>query len=192
MGNSGDGGTALNATIEATRIAVDEQGNLYLSCSSGAAIRKITASTGIIDRIAGTGNVFSPGINGVEATKSGVSPDAIAVTKSGLVYFSEPLNNVIRILTPSAVKLDEHPTDQLTVSLAPNPSNGNLTIQSPPTEEVKELCIYDQLGNLVLKTPLSAHQLHLDISQLPDGAYLYTISGRYKEYTGKLILVKEN
>ena len=54
VGRGGDGGPALAAELDTTcGVAVDGQGNLYLSSEWANNIRRVDAQTGIIDRFAG-------------------------------------------------------------------------------------------------------------------------------------------
>ena len=79
-------------------LAIDGQGNVYLTESSTARVRKI--SSGILSTIAGNGNFGYAGDGGqaISATLNlgtgGLS--GLAVDSSGNVYFSDSSNNVIR------------------------------------------------------------------------------------------------
>jgi hypothetical protein len=62
FGYSGDGGPATSAQLLLTAgsptlagLALDSAGNLYISDEHNCAIRKVTAATGIITTVAGTG-----------------------------------------------------------------------------------------------------------------------------------------
>ncbi len=55
-GYSGDGGAATSASLYYPEaIAVDSAGNIYIADSNNARVRKVTAGTGVISTIAGTG-----------------------------------------------------------------------------------------------------------------------------------------
>ena len=92
-----------------TSVAVDSAGDLYVADSSGNLyiadtvnhrIRRVDASTGLIDTIAGNG-VKGFGGDGGSASAASISfPAGIAVDSSGKVYFSDESNNRIRVLTP--------------------------------------------------------------------------------------------
>lgn len=100
MGYSGDGGPALQAEINgASALALDAAGNIYISDFSNNRVRKITASTGTIDTIAGTGQ---PGLSGdggsaIEAELNG--PYSIAVDREGNVYIGDYFNCRVRKLS---------------------------------------------------------------------------------------------
>lgn len=59
------------------------QGNLYIGDSANARIRKITASTGIISTIAGTGTGSFSGDGGLASSASLNNPTGVAVDTSG-------------------------------------------------------------------------------------------------------------
>ena len=89
-GFSGDGGSAVNASIGGNRCHVDINGNLYIP--DGGRIRKVDATTGIIETIAG-GNI-KDGYLSYQARLD--SPGEVFVDKNGDVYFSDDENSVIR------------------------------------------------------------------------------------------------
>ncbi len=60
-GYSGDGGPATSAAISPNGVALDTSGNIFIADTSNYRIRKVTASTGIITTVAGTGTA---GYNG--------------------------------------------------------------------------------------------------------------------------------
>ncbi len=97
---SGDGGSALLAGINHPYgIAVDGAGNLYVADTSNQRIRMVSAATGIITTIAGTGTVGYSGDGGLATSAQLYNPEGLAVDSSGNVYFAEEANNVIRKVT---------------------------------------------------------------------------------------------
>ena len=86
--------TATN--IHPEGIGTDAIGNLYISDTTRA-IRKVTISTGLITRIAGTGdNISSPYCgNGSIATSCHIGPLGIAVDDAGNVYIADESNSII-------------------------------------------------------------------------------------------------
>lgn len=101
-GYSGDNGSPTSATLNAPRsIAVDNNGNIYISDTENNVIRKI--SNGIITTLAGTGIAGYSG-DGAVATHAKLNmPQAIAVDGSGNVYFVDGNNNVIRKVDNNAI-----------------------------------------------------------------------------------------
>jgi YVTN family beta-propeller protein len=101
QGFSGDGGPALLATLsQPTRLAVDAAGNLYISDSGNARVRRVDAATGNIATIAGNGSRVASG-DGGQATAAGMSPFGIAVDASGNLFIADDANRVIRKVTAS-------------------------------------------------------------------------------------------
>jgi hypothetical protein len=105
-GYSGDGGQATAAEMEGPQdIAVDGSGNLFIADYSNSTIRKVTASTGVITTIAGTGTAGYSGDYGL-ATSAKISlPLSIKVDPTGAVYFADYGNNVVRMLTTTYFKV---------------------------------------------------------------------------------------
>ena len=101
-GFGGDGGPAGNASLNHPQaVALDAAGNLYIADTINHRIRRVDASTGFIQTIAGNGvNGFSG--DGGPALAAEISfPVGIAVDRSGKVYFADENNQRIRVLTPA-------------------------------------------------------------------------------------------
>jgi len=94
-GNSGDGKAAKSAQLEDIgALALDAAGNLYITDGMRCTVRKITASSGIINTIAGNGTCLYAGDNGAATKASLNSPQALAVDKAGNLYIGT--NGTIR------------------------------------------------------------------------------------------------
>ena len=100
-GHSGDGGPAVDAQLFApTGLLVDLLGNVYISDSGNASIRKVDSS-GMIETIAGPGEPGTLG-NGGPAIKARLgSPRGIAMDPSGNLFVAESLNDIVRRISPS-------------------------------------------------------------------------------------------
>jgi len=108
--DTGDGGPAVNAKlVEPTGLAVDREGNLYISETAmfisstyvGSRVRKISASTGIISAFAGgSGYVFS-GIPG-PAVNAGLFPSGIALDANGDLFIVDTWNGSVYAIGNSA------------------------------------------------------------------------------------------
>ena len=97
-GSSGDGGPATAARIqEIYGIAVDKDGSLYLTGLASNTVRKVTASDGLISRVAGTGEGWGSTGDGELATAARLGgPIHLAVDADYNLYISEYLYFKIR------------------------------------------------------------------------------------------------
>ena len=80
-GYNGDNIAATSATLSATGIAIDTSDNLYIADSGNNRIRKVSARTGLITTVAGTGT-------------RGYDGDNIAATNAMLALFNFPTNTI--------------------------------------------------------------------------------------------------
>jgi sugar lactone lactonase YvrE len=93
----GDGGPASAAKLRRpTRLAVDAQGNVYVSDSGNQRVRKIDAVTKIITTVAGNGITGFNG-DGVAATSTSLNnPMGLAVDSQGTLYLADASNHRLR------------------------------------------------------------------------------------------------
>ncbi|RSL14962.1 sugar lactone lactonase YvrE [Edaphobacter aggregans] len=96
-GFSGDAGPATAAHLNLpTALAFDTTGNLYFADTQNHRIRKITATSGIITTIAGTGTQGFSGDNGPAIAATIDSPTGLAVDVTGNIYIADTHNHRIR------------------------------------------------------------------------------------------------
>jgi uncharacterized protein (TIGR03437 family) len=87
-GYSGDGGPATSANLSGPHtLALDPQGNLYVTDSGVYRIRRITPS-GVINTVGGTGNLTLSADGGF-ALVTDMSPGWIKVTADGTIYYTD-------------------------------------------------------------------------------------------------------
>jgi sugar lactone lactonase YvrE len=99
--DSGDGGPAVNAGVFwPTGIAVDGAGDLYFS-SSWSRVRKLIASTGIIETVAGRFGTSFSGDGGLATAASFWDPIPSVVDHNGNIYITDYENSRIRLVTAS-------------------------------------------------------------------------------------------
>lgn len=103
-GFSGDGGPAAQAKLyRPTAVAVDKDGNLYISDASNKVIRKVNKQ-GVISTIAGVPGRAGYSGDGGPATKALLTqPAGIAVDYSGNIYIADPSNSVVRKINAAGV-----------------------------------------------------------------------------------------
>jgi trimeric autotransporter adhesin len=100
-GYSSDGRPAVFSSLgRVLGIAVDSVGNIYLGDNDAHRIRKITAATGIITTVAGTGAQGFSGDGGPATNANLDKPVGVAVDKAGNIFFSDS-NARIRKITAS-------------------------------------------------------------------------------------------
>ncbi|MCG6918583.1 MAG: hypothetical protein LJE89_13700 [Deltaproteobacteria bacterium] len=94
----GDGGLAVDASImKSYDVAVDKEGNLYIADTHSHCIRKVDASTGIIDTVVGQGtNAGFSGDGGLATEARLNTPTGVYVDALGNIYVSDTKNDVIR------------------------------------------------------------------------------------------------
>ncbi len=151
-GFSGDGGPATEAQIWApvsqaaapsSRIAIDSQGNLYLADSNNNRIRKIDTN-GIINTVAGNGDVGIGGDGGPATEASLDFPTDIAIDGEGNLYIADTLNSCIR-------KVDTNGT--ITTFAGPCGSPGYAGDGGHPTEALLDRpygIVFDGAGNFYI------------------------------------------
>jgi len=79
----------------------DSSGNIYIADSANAAIREVTASTGIINTVAGNATVGRHRRHRARHSAGLVTPYAVALDSKGNIYFAENGDSKIREVTVS-------------------------------------------------------------------------------------------
>jgi len=99
-GFSGDNALATSAQLDLpTALTIDANNNLYLADTGNHRIRKITAATGIITTIAGTGTQGFSGDNALATSAAIDSPTGLALDASNNLYLADTHNQRIRKIT---------------------------------------------------------------------------------------------
>jgi sugar lactone lactonase YvrE len=97
--DSGDGGPGVRAGVaRPTGIMVDDVGNLYFS-SSWSRIRKLTATTGMIETVAGQFVTSFGGDGGPAIDALFWDPIPSAINRAGDIYITDYENSRIRVVT---------------------------------------------------------------------------------------------
>jgi hypothetical protein len=77
-------------------------------------------------------------------------------------------------------------TYEISTELYPNPTKGNLTIYTPGITDSR-VTVYSAQGHLLKEEVVNAEQFDIDLSDIPEGLYLYRIQNRKKISIGKFI-----
>jgi sugar lactone lactonase YvrE len=100
-GYNGDGIAATSAELNhPAAVAVDGSGNLYISDFANARVRKVTAATGIISTVAGTGISGFSGDGGAATSAQINNVQGVGVDANGLLYIADTNNNRVRVVYP--------------------------------------------------------------------------------------------
>lgn len=125
FGFTGSGGPALNAEFGApAAIVMDASGNQYILDQYNGAVWKITAGSGTITLIAGTGTSGYQGDGGPATSAEFSYPSSIAVDGAGNLYISDTNNNRIRMVSAAT---------QVVSTIAGPGTQGNLGDGGPAT-----------------------------------------------------------
>ncbi len=105
-GGCPDGAAAAGCALGNTfGITFDASDNLYIAEGGANKVRKVTASTGIISTIAGTGVGTFYGDGGLATSAMLYQPEGVAVDSTGNIYIADYGNNRIRKVDASTKKI---------------------------------------------------------------------------------------
>jgi len=97
QGFSGDNGPATAAELDSPAgLAVDAAGNLYIADTHNHRVRKLSAATGTISTVAGTGTPGFSGDGGLATAAQLALPTALALDSSGNLYVADTNNHRVR------------------------------------------------------------------------------------------------
>ena len=103
QGYSGDGGPATSAQLNYPEgIAVDASGNLLIADSFNNVIREVSAATGVITTVAGTGRYTYPtnlGDGGPATSATLENPQGVAVDGSANIYIADSEDYRVRMVS---------------------------------------------------------------------------------------------
>jgi hypothetical protein len=182
VGPSGDEGPATAAALAPVRLAVDNFGDLYISCWINYNVRLIDKN-GIIHTVAGTGISGFSGDNGLAKTAQLSSTFGITLDTCGNVYLSDKNNSRIRKITYPhcnylAIENSRLPSTNITIN--PNPTYDQLNInpESPSTYRLINI-----LGTTTQQGTLKAGDNTISIKALPTGMYMLVLTDEERNRT---------
>jgi hypothetical protein len=118
----------------------------------------------------------TPTLNGWNHISLPISDFTGLTTKSKIaqiIFASAPIGTSVvyidNVLFSKKVATSVASVSQETVGVFPNPANNNLNIST--TNNIQSIVIYNSLGQVVLSTSPNAHNVTIDIANLPNGFY---------------------
>jgi hypothetical protein len=142
VGSTGDGGAASTATVTApAAVALDSGNDLYLAGSDNK-VRLITASTGGIATVAGTGAAAYTGDGSAATAATLNNPSGLAVDSANNVYIADTGNGVVRKISGQTGIITTVP---FTAGVLSSPrgvavdANGNLYIADTGNNVIREI-----------------------------------------------------
>jgi sugar lactone lactonase YvrE len=99
-GFSGDGGPATEAKLTAYDVALDRQGNIYISDTENNRVRMVNRN-GIIHTVAGSGKRGYSGDGGPATEAALKDPVGLALDGEGNLFFGDHHNRVVRKVDPN-------------------------------------------------------------------------------------------
>ena len=105
-GSSGDGSAATSAQLHGPEgLAVDAAGNLYIADTMNAKVRKVSAASGVITTVAGSGTPGYGGDGSAAASAQLNLPIGVAADSSGNVYIADFGNSRVRKVSASGATI---------------------------------------------------------------------------------------
>jgi len=133
----GDGGAATAANLnDPTSVILNPAGDLYIADSGNNRVRKVYASTGIIETVTGNDSEQFAGDGGPANQASLYAPYALFFDQSGNLFLADTLHNRIRSILATPVAL-AYPVMRVGKTSAPqttgleNDGNFNLNLSAP-------------------------------------------------------------
>jgi hypothetical protein len=190
-GFSGDGGAATAAEIGLPySVAFDAVGNLYIADNSNSRIRMVNTS-GIITTVVGGGSSgLGDGGNATDAELT--DPAGVALDAVGNLYIADFANESIRKVCynscPATTGIEQFTSNNMQVSIYPNPNNGSFVIE-PNSTTKQTMQVYDVNGKLVLNQTISG-KTTIDASSLNEGVYNISLLSNEGVINKRLVIVR--
>ncbi|WP_052733139.1 NHL domain-containing protein [Hymenobacter terrenus] len=187
-GNFGDGGPATGAMLsQPTGVAVDGSGNVFIADAANFRIRHVSAATGVITTVAGTGTA---GFNGDGGAATGAMlwyPYGVAVDGSGNVFIADQSNQRIRRLRPASVTSTLSALAAASVLLYPNPTSDAFTVHVPAGAGPVQAELVNALGQPV-RRPVAAAAFTVETTGLAPGVYTLRLTLAGQPVTKRVVI----
>lgn len=177
FGYSGDGGLATYAELNhPCGVAVDTSLNVYISDADNNVIRKIDATSGIINNW--VGNSY-PGFGGDLGDPLGANlfhPQGIAIDSANTIYIADANNQRVRKVYFTTVGVDDV-TKTNGIDVYPNPVENEINLSGLEKNDV--VCIYDIVGKSIAKwTSSVAGEQTFSVAGLQPGMYTLQVTDK--------------
>jgi sugar lactone lactonase YvrE len=170
-GYSGDGGPATSAELDdASGVALDAAGNVYIADYLNNRVRMVSAATGAITTVAGTGTAGYSGDGGPAASAELNTPHDVVVDAAGNLYIADWGNNRVRRVNAA--------TGLITTVVGTGTAvyNGdNITATSADLNPLG--MVFDNAGNLYIADDSNARIRKVDVSDPPSLTFATTNVG---------------
>jgi trimeric autotransporter adhesin len=187
---SGDGGPATAAEVyNPTGVALDVNGNIYISDYSNQRIREITASSGIINTVAGNGVAGYYGDGGLATSAEVNGPWDVQVTPTAF-YIAEWSGNKIRKVTLPVTTGIEQVSNGLNVSVYPNPATENITVQIDGADGTNQFTLFNTVGQQIKQEYSNEKTTTIPVGNLSPGIYFLKILNQNGEITVRKVCVE--
>ena len=183
FGFSGDGGPATIARISSDGLTTDSAGNVYFSDYIFNYVRKISVS-GMITTYVGNGELFWGGStyhggyngDGIPAINAALyNPKDVKIDKNGDLYIADQNNFRVREVCNCTVNAVPEIRHNSTMSIYPNPNNGEFAVSLPAANSSGTITITDLLGKVVQVQNFPAQNginVTIHLENMPPGPYL--------------------
>ena len=159
------------------RVAVDSADNFYIADGSDNRIRWVNGSTGIINTLAGNGEIGYC-CDGGPATDAELNyPPGLALNNEGNLFIADIKNNRVREVVLNASSGVAAIADSPGVSVYPNPAYTETTVYFTNTNNAATLSLFNLTGQMVLQTTKSSYinQVNIPLNGFSPGVYLLQI-----------------
>lgn len=170
VGYCGDGGPAVSACLNTPYyVAIDRSGDLYIAEKYGHRVRRVSAATGVINTVAGTGEPGFTGDGGLAERARLNNPTGLAFDAGGNLYVADMFNHRIRRIGRDGIIRTIAGTGEAGFGGDGGPATAARLYY--PTEVV-----IDRDGNLVIADYLNAR-----IRRVDSAGIIHTVAGNGKE-----------
>lgn len=116
--------------------------------------------------------------SGYSGSNPATSPHGVITSRSNITPFNDKKIGTITFTYNSSILGVNDPDGMHSIRIAPNPSDGNLTISNPRNLNLQTIEVYNILGRLVKKIPSfqKASKSKINLTDLNSGIYILKIN----------------